>query len=161
MEVDFALLTDGVSQRPDGKFDLFGAGFDTIFAPATPARHASLTLAIRILLTRQEAQNPHRIQVFLLHADGAEIARVEGQMTALPAEVVDTLPAGRRIAIVPLLQFNGLVFPTFGPYHIAIHWDGNEARSPIPLFVERTGPPPDAEDGGDELAADEPPAPLE
>jgi hypothetical protein len=29
-ELDLALLADGATQRPDGKLDIYGAGFNTI-----------------------------------------------------------------------------------------------------------------------------------
>lgn len=137
MEVDFAVLADGIAPRPDGKLDIFGAAFDTIWAMQVPARHTSMSLVIRLLITRQEAENPHSIDVFVMHADGQEIARVHAEVNAVPTEVIEQLPAGRRFGLIPILQFGNLEFPTFGPYHVVIHWDSNEARSPIPLYVER------------------------
>jgi hypothetical protein len=141
MDVDFALLADGVAQRPDGKLDIFGAAIDIIFAPQTPAMHPQLSLVLRILVTRHEAENPHTIDVILLSADGAEIARARGETTPLTAEQLDAVPAGRRIALQAVLAFANLVFPTHGSYHFAIHWDGTEARPPIALHVSQ---PPQA-----------------
>jgi hypothetical protein len=47
MDVDFAILADGVAQRPDGKLDLFGAGFDNINATQVPTVHPQFTLALQ------------------------------------------------------------------------------------------------------------------
>src|SRR5438093_172299 len=61
VDFDFAILADGVAQRPDGKLDIFGAGFDTIYAAAVPARHHQIAFALRLFLSRHEAENPHRV----------------------------------------------------------------------------------------------------
>ena len=55
MELGFLVLADHGTNRLDGKFDLIGAGFDTIFVPEAPARHARFVVAVRFLLTREEA----------------------------------------------------------------------------------------------------------
>ena len=75
MDLDFAVLADGVVARPDGKLDILGAGFDTIWAPTVPAQHARLVLAVRVLLTRHETEHPHRLDVVIQAADGADLAR--------------------------------------------------------------------------------------
>jgi hypothetical protein len=139
MDVDFALLADGVAQRADGKIDIFGASIDNVMAPQVPAIHPQLSLILRFLVSRHEAERPHEIDVILMSADGAEIARAHGDTSAPPAEQLDAVPAGRRIAIQAVLVFANLVFPAYGLYHFAIHWDGTEARSPIVLSV--TEPP--------------------
>jgi hypothetical protein len=136
MDFDYAILADGVAQRPDGKLDIFGAGFDTIFAAAVPARHHQMAFAIRLFLTRQEAESPHKVEVILLDADGAVIARVAGETSPPTQEQLDSIPAGRKIQIGAVLQFAGLVFPTYGAYHFAIHWDGTEARPPVVLYLQ-------------------------
>jgi hypothetical protein len=135
MEVDFAILADGVAQRPDGKLDLFGAAFDNISAAVVPAMHPSLSLAMRIFLSRHEAQNAHVLEVILMSADGVETARARADVNPIPQERLDEAPAGRLIGVGSVLQFANLVFPDFGIYHFAILWDGNEARSPIALAL--------------------------
>jgi hypothetical protein len=135
MDVDFALLADGVAQRPDGKIDIFGAAIDNIFASQVPAMHPQLSLVLRFLVSRHEAESPHQIDVILMGADGAELARAHGDTSSPPAEQLDAVPAGRRIAIQAVLVFANVVFPAYGLYHFAIHWDGTEARSPIVLSV--------------------------
>ena len=51
MDLDFALLADGVNLRDDGKLDIDGAGWDTIYAEDVPAVHARLVFALRLLLS--------------------------------------------------------------------------------------------------------------
>lgn len=142
MEVDFAILADGVAQRPDGKVDMFGAGIDNINAAQVPAQHPQITLVIRILLTRHEAENDHQLQIVLMGADGQEIARANGDLS-IPHDQLENAPAGRPIGVSVVLQFAGLVFPAFGAYHFSILWDGNEARPPLRLTVSQN-PAPDA-----------------
>jgi hypothetical protein len=140
MDVDFAILADGVAQRPDGKLDLFGAGFDNIFATQVPAAHPVFTLALRLLLSRHEAENPHRLNVILMSADGAQLASATAELTEIPADQLDQVQAGRRIGIGVVLTMANVVFPAYGIYHFAIHWDGNEARPPIVITVSPATP---------------------
>ena len=143
MELDFALLADGVTPRPDGKLDIFGAGFDLIIAPGVPAQHPRLLLAVRVLLTRNEVENAHRLDVFVQQADGQELGRARQEISPVPEEKREQIPAGRHVGVGALLTFENLVFPEFGAYQIVIHWDGNEARDPIQVFVEETPPVPE------------------
>jgi hypothetical protein len=140
MDLDFALIADGISVRQDGKLDIYGAGFDTISASAVPAQHPRLMLAVRVLISRHEAERPHELDIFLQTEDGNELARAQSQLQPLPAEQRDQVPAGRQIGVGLLLAFNNLVFPQFGSYQLVIHWDGNEARAPLHLLVAQQSP---------------------
>ena len=135
MDLDFALLADGVTERPDGKLDIYGAGFDSVIASQVPAIHQRLVLAIRILVTRHEAEHGHRINVVLQGADGAELARAEGQLAALEEGQRAQIPAGRHAGLGLILNFENVVFPAYGAYQFAIHWDGTEMREPLRVFV--------------------------
>lgn len=143
MDVDFAILADGVAQRPDGKLDVYGAGIDNISAAQVPARHPQLTLAIRFLLSRHEAENDHRLDIILMGADGAEVARATGEVS-IPGDQLENIPAGRPLGIAVVMHFAGLVFPTYGAYQFSILWDGNEARAPLSLTVTELPNPNDA-----------------
>jgi Family of unknown function (DUF6941) len=113
MELDFALLADGVSHRPDGKLDIYGAGFDTVFAPAVPATHPRLVLVVRILLSRHEASHPggHLVDVVLQAADGQELTRARGEVSPLNEEQQAQLPPGRQLGIGLVLNFENITFP--------------------------------------------------
>jgi len=128
MELDHAIIADGVSNRPDGKVDIYGAGWDTIFAPQVPAMHPQIALVLRLLITPHELERPHTVLVVLLSADGHELARVEAQLNAMPLEQRQQIPAGRSIGIAAVLNFVNVVFPDYGDYGIKIHWDGTETR---------------------------------
>ncbi len=141
MQLDFVLLADGVTERPDGKLDIYGAGFDTVIAATVPAQHPRLVLAMRILVSRQEAEHAHRLDVILQHADGAELARVSGEIPVLSEDQRERIVPGRRGGLGLQLIFQDTVFPDFGAYQFVIQWDGNEMRSPLPLFVAELPPP--------------------
>lgn len=137
MDLDFAILADGVTARPDGKLDLYGAGWDTIFAASVPARHARLVLAVRMLISRTEAEHPHTLEVIIQGADGAEISRAVGRCAAVSEQARRQLPATRRTGVSLVMNFDNLVFPAFGSYQVVIQWDGNEARPPLALVVSQ------------------------
>jgi hypothetical protein len=141
VEIEYALLADGVAPRPDGKMDIFGAGVDTIWAASAPAQHSQISLVLAVSLARHEAENPHHIDVIVQDADGEEIVRAQGDIPALDAAQLDAMPAGRRLIIRPVLTFGGLTLPHFGMYQFVVMWDGNEARSPILLGVSEMPPP--------------------
>jgi len=136
VDLDFAILADGVVPRLDGKMDIFGAAWDTIFAAAVPAVHPQLTLAVRVLASRHEVESPHQLTVVLQDADGAELARAHGEIIALPEEQRDAIPAGRQIGLGAVLNFQNVLFPRYGAYQLAILWDGNEARPALRVFVQ-------------------------
>ena len=135
MQLDYAILADGVSTRQDGKFDILGVGWDTIYAASVPAQHARLVLAVRLLISRTEAEHPHSISVIIQGPDGDEISRATGRGDALSEEERSRISLTRKANITIVLNFEGLVFPTFGDYQIDIQWDGNEARPPIQLAL--------------------------
>lgn len=134
-ELDFVLVADGATTRPDNKIDVYGAGFDTIFASAVPVRHAQLSIVVRVLLTQHEASSPHRLELVLMGDDGPEIARAQADAEVVPEEVRRGVPAGDRLGIAAVLNIQGLVFPRYGRYHLAVVWDGNELRQPVRLKV--------------------------
>lgn len=136
MDVDYVILADGVTPRPDGKLDIHGAGFDTIFAAAVPAQHPRLVLAVRVLLSRHETESPHWLDVVIQAADGAELGRARADMQALPHAVRAQITPGTQFGLGMVLNFENIVFPVYGDHQIVVQWDGNEARSPIRLTVE-------------------------
>jgi hypothetical protein len=138
MELDHVLLADMASPRPDGKIDVYGVGWDTIFAAAVPATHPRMDLVIRFLLSPQEMETSHRVAVVLMGAD-RELSRMQADVQPAPPEQLAMLSAGRRAGVGLLLTFAGQVFPDYGSYSLVITWDGTEVRDAIRLFVQ---PPP-------------------
>lgn len=139
MELDHVVLADVASPRPDGKLDLHGVGWDTIFATAVPATHPRMDVVVRFLLSAQEVETDHHVVITLLGTDGAELARMQTDVAAVPPESRAAIPAGRRIGLGILLTLAGVTFPNYGAYSLVITWDGTEVREPVRLFVQ---PPP-------------------
>jgi len=135
MELDHMVLADVISPRPDGKLDLHGVGWDTIFAGSVPASHPRMDVAIRFLLSRQEVENAHSVVLALVGEDGEELARINAEVAALTPEQREQIAAGRKIGIGIILTLAGVVFPSYGRYHVSVTWDGTEAREPLRLFV--------------------------
>lgn len=136
VELDFAIMADGVGPRPDGKLDIYGAGWDTIYAATAPVQHSQFALVARVLLSSVELESSHQLVVLLHGADGQEIARAVGDVESVPDDQRETIPADRKVGIGLILTFQSLVFPEHGAYHLALLWDGNELREPLRLFVE-------------------------
>jgi hypothetical protein len=136
MELDHAILADVASQRPDGKLDLHGVGWDTIYAAAVPASHPRMDLVVRFLLSAQETEHEHNVVITLVTADGGELARIQGTIAPLPEVQRAAIPAGRRVGIGMNITLASVAFPHYGAYNVVITWDGNEARQPMRIFVE-------------------------
>lgn len=135
MDLDYAILADGVTARVDNKVDIYGAGWDTVHTARVPARHPQLSLAVRILAAQHEVAHPHRLEVVLSGVDGAEIARATGEIEPVDEEQRRQIPAGRQAGIGLVLNFQNVVFPVFGAYQLALLMDGHEMRPPLRLFV--------------------------
>jgi hypothetical protein len=135
VELDFALLADGVSHRPDGKLDIYGAGYDTILGPSVPVQHPRLMVALRVLISREEAGQRHEVDVILREVAGhGELARAHAEIASIPG-ADQAIPADRLAGIGMLLGFENVVFPEYGAYEFVIQWDSHDARHPIRLFV--------------------------
>jgi hypothetical protein len=141
MHLDFAVLADGVAQRPDGKLDIFGAGIDRVHAATAPAVHPRFALAARFRLTREELDGTHRLEVILRTVGGTVLARAVGALDPMPDEVRGALDATQQqFGIGAVFNFDNAVFPDFGAYEVVLRWDDEDVRDPLPLVV---GPPPD------------------
>lgn len=134
VELDFVLIADGAEHRPDGKLDVYGAGFDTILTSSVPAQHPRIVVALRVLISRDEAGRPHTADVILRPVGGDEVARAHAELGPVPGGS-DTIPADRLAGIGMILAFNNVVFPEYGTYEFAIQWNGEDLRNPIRLFV--------------------------
>jgi len=144
MEIDHVILADVISQRPDGKIDLHGVGWDTVFASTLPATHPRMDLAIRFLLSPHEMEAAHHVVVTLISADGAELIRMDADVQPMSPDARATIPAGRRIGIGMILNMSGVTFPEYGDYSLVITWDATEPRTPLSLHVAPVpfpGPP--------------------
>lgn len=144
MKLDFAIIADGATQRPDGKTDIFGGGFDTLWAPSVPAMHPQLALVIRLLSDPIEASEPHSLRILLRSPDGDEIANAEGTIEPAPEEITSAEESG-QISSTLALTFQNLGFETWGPYEFSILVDDRPLREPLALQLRQAPLPEDQE----------------
>ena len=135
MELDHMVLADVISPRPDGKMDLQGVGWDTVFAAEVPASHPRMDVAIRFLLSQQEVETAHTVALALVGEDGEELAKLNAEVGAFAPEKRARIQPGRKVGIGMTLKIANVVFPRYGRYQLVLTWDGTEAREPIRLFV--------------------------
>jgi hypothetical protein len=135
MELDHLVLADIIAPRPDGKLDLHGVGWNTIFAASVPASHPRMDVAVRFLLSQQEVETSHQVVLALIGEDGQELAKLDAEVAPIPPEQRTAIPVGRKVGIGIILTLAGVVFPAYGSYHLAVTWDGTEARQPVRLYV--------------------------
>lgn len=130
MELDFAFLADAadVSQ---GKLFVMGGAFDTVHVPGFPATHPSLAVVVRLLLSPNDLDREHELQILLLNADGKHIASANGK---LRVPKMPGTPAGWKQAVLLPLRFFNVPFVQEGHYSIEILYDGTMAKA-IPLRV--------------------------
>jgi len=136
MKLDFAIIADGATQRPDGKTDIFGGGWDTLWAQDLPATHPQLTLVLRLLSDPAEASEPHSLEILLRSPDGGEVAKAEGTIEAAPPEVTGAESSG-QISSTLALTFANLTLSDWGPHEFVILIDDQPMREPILLQVDK------------------------
>jgi len=135
MRLLIAALADYANIAIGGKLNLSGV-FDTIGAPAFPARHTGMVLALRIQFDYDDTSRPeHAIVVSLQDQDGREVVRALGKV-AVPA-----IEPGRRSVVDQLLRFDQVVFERPNEYSFVITWDSVEVQR-VPLSVVRRESPP-------------------
>jgi len=127
-EVDFMVVCDYV--RVDGGvMHMIAGGIDTIYARQVPSAQ-NLGVALRLLLTRNECDRDHQMELIFQDEDGAAFARVEGQFQVSYPERVP--PGWRAYA---LLSLNiGVPLPHYGVYSLELLVDG-QAKKSVPLRV--------------------------
>ena len=118
MELDHVVLTDVITPRPDGKIDLYGVGWDTIYAPVVPATHPRMDLAVRFLLSAQEVETPHQVVITLMGPTAR--CTIAGRYPTVHRGAAGCIPAGRRVGVGMIFNFAGVPFPQRGNYSLVV-----------------------------------------
>ena len=135
MELDFAFLADAADvPMPTGKLFVLGGAFDTIYVPGFPATHPTLAVVVRLLLSPNDLDRKHTLEILLLDADGHTIASASGDLTVPKAP---ESPAGWKQSVILPLRFFSIPFKEAGHYSIEILCDGKLLKA-IPLRVIKT-----------------------
>ncbi len=116
MELDFAFLADAADVAM-GKLFVLGGAFDTINVASCPATHPALAVVVRLLLSPNDLDRRHELQILLLDADGKHIASAKGELKVPKAP---GSPAGWKQAVMLPLRFFNVPFASEGHYSIEI-----------------------------------------
>ena len=130
MELDFAFLADA-ADVPMGKLFVMGGAFDTIHVPGFPATHPTLAVVIRLLLSPNDLDRKHKLEVLLLDADAHHIASANGELVVPKSP---GSPAGWKQSVILPLRFLNLPFKAEGHYSFEILMDEKMVKA-IPLRV--------------------------
>ncbi|MCX6394196.1 MAG: hypothetical protein NTY57_05015 [Solirubrobacterales bacterium] len=127
MRIDYALLADGAIQRPDGKLDIYGAGWDFLTAQSFPHAHGSFDVALRLVVPADEVLADHVFELIVQGPDGEEVARTRTEMVSQrDRDAIDDV-AEEKLTMT--FNFRGVVFPTPGPYQLVMVIDENEIHA--------------------------------
>jgi hypothetical protein len=134
MRIDCALLCDAATVR-EGLLHILGGGVTRINRPEFPAP-AGIALALRIVLHRTEAAQPHQARFILQSEDGRPV--VEGELTfSTEGGSLDALMPGEELSLPISLPFQNVSVPSAGGYSFEILIDGIHQLS-VP-FLATTG----------------------
>lgn len=121
MKVDYVLLADGAVQRPDGKLDIFGAGWEILTAAEFPHVQGSFDVAFRLVVPADQILEPHVFELVVQGPDGEEVARTRTEMVP-QNDALEAEPVEQKLAMT--FNFRGVVFPVPGPYQLVMVVDG-------------------------------------
>lgn len=142
MELEYSVLADIAAPRPDGKLDLHGVGWDTIFAAGVPTIHPRMDLALRFRLSAVEVESEHKVGVVLMDPDGDRLAQLSATVPPMDQALRERLAHdGRHAAAATVITFGQTGFCAYGPHALIVTWDGTEVRR-LTLHVSPTPTPP-------------------
>jgi hypothetical protein len=78
MEIDYALIAD-YAEIVGGKLYVMGGGWDLYRSPPPPVQ-MRMAVAVGLRLGWDETNQPSPVSVVVEHEDGAELARIDGQV---------------------------------------------------------------------------------
>jgi hypothetical protein len=134
MRIDYVLLADGAVVRPDGKLDLFGAGFDTISAPTVPAIHPRLMIVLRAFAAPDEMESGREVRFQIRAPSGVVIGGGHGVLAPLDEHLRERLVPGQMMSVGSLAAFENLGLPEHGKYEVTVEIDGVDPHE-LELFV--------------------------
>jgi hypothetical protein len=125
MDVVYAFLANHAEFSPQGRLTMVSGDIDTFNSRGFPCS-VNVTLAVKLLITREEAQRDHRIRVTI---EGAEERLANGPPIPVQLEVPirhaqTSIPETGTIGAITLaVKFNLIWFPREGDYPLRIAVD--------------------------------------
>jgi hypothetical protein len=143
MELSWMLLANHAESPPNGLLYVSGAGWDTVnvqaplppgAAPEGVVAIAQGHLVVRLSFHHTETGTDFPLEITVIDEDGAEIARIQGTVTA-ERQDEDAPPRWSRATNV-VLPLTGMPLPRFGEYRIHLRVNG-EHKGDLPFRVVR------------------------
>jgi hypothetical protein len=131
-----AALADHASISADDKLSINGI-FDAIRPESREIFPLTLPiayLALRLQLEYEDRDAKHTMEIIIENQDGKAFAKIEAELEIGP------IPAGARIPINNVYQFQQLIFERPDKFSIVVLWD-TEEKQRIPLDVAVQAPP--------------------
>jgi len=126
MRVIVAALADHAAVGQGDKLSISGI-FDVISTEKFPTTHHHAYLALRFLFEYEDRNKKHKVEIVIQTQD-KPVAKFEAEVEIGP------IPAGVRIPVNHVFEFQGLVFERPDKFSIVVLWDGEEKQR-IPLDV--------------------------
>jgi len=132
MRAAYVFLASGGEFTPDGKLNVLGGDFDTIFGPAFPLVQPHMVLLIKLLLDQGDTGHGHELRVSLLNAEGERVlSDLRGPIEVLGKAMRPDRPVGMGLALTAI----NLIFPRPGAYTWHVFVDDIEVAA-LKLYVE-------------------------
>lgn len=134
MNIDNVLLCESATVK-DGLLYILGGGIVRTGRPSFPSP-LKMTLAVRVMMHRTEADKPHTLEVKLQDADGGDVVNVKVEFGVSDP---DRIPPGDEVAVpIPWDFPKGPMLPHPGDYSFELLIDGHHQRAvPFTAVLEQ------------------------
>jgi hypothetical protein len=137
--MDATLLLCDAAEAVNGKFYILGGGWSVIFAPGVPT---NVTLAVKLAVPWDQANQKHKVRASLLDADGDPVDLGKGDVYAEGEIEVGRPPGlkpGTNLDVLFVLPFGALAFEA-GSYVWLLEVAGNPVtREPFVVLPGQGG----------------------
>jgi hypothetical protein len=123
MRVEYMVLANG-AEAVEGHHYIIGGGFEAIFAPALPATHPRLSVALKVCVPYEATSRGHKLGLELHDQDG------HGVGDPFEAQFESGRPPGMRAgdhhSLIIAFNFLNIQFTKYGTYSVVCLLDGSE-----------------------------------
>lgn len=141
MTVDWAVVATSAAPQTDGALAVLGAGSHTFIsiprtslpeqfqknmAPGAIGTPVQVCVVARLNANRSEAQQPHKIEVRVVDADGKVVIT---NVSTVAINNDPNLPVGWPLLANVIMNFGIGVYPNYGEYAIDIVIDGDTKKT--------------------------------
>lgn len=117
------VLANG-AEAVNGQHYILGGGFDGINAPAVPATHPRLSVALKVCVPYEATSNEHRLELVILDQDGKNVGDpFDGKFEAGRPP---GMRSGDHASLIVAMNFLNVQFNSYGTYSVVCRLDGSE-----------------------------------